>query len=118
MVHHIGGDFGEKTLTIGEAKNQIKNLVQLLSSHGRRCVLQIGYNWKGDVSKPLFANGTKSELIDFVTEVCAGFWDIEQISIYNPNVHKYEPVSNQLLQPFVGIGEFLNRPIFLLRRST
>jgi hypothetical protein len=114
VLHHVGDDFGDKNLSLSDAKNQIKRHLQQLARHGQQCFFQLGFNWQGSVEQPLFPDGSKVELIDFVTEACKGFWDIKQVSIFDPKLDNYMLADAELLSRYDEIGEFLNRPIFLL----
>ena len=76
--------------------------------------MQLGFNWKGDRHRPLFASGTKVELIDYVRHSVKGHWRIDNIAVVNPKTRVYEPINDFNLQRFDTLGEFLNRPLFLL----
>jgi hypothetical protein len=117
VLHHIGDDFCDKNLSIHNAKNRIIEYIQNISNVGGECLFQIGYNWKGNADLPLFENGTKTEMINFVIEACKGYWEIEMISIFNPISKNYESINTFLLNRFEFIGEFYNRPIFFLRNK-
>lgn len=114
VLHHIGDDFGDPSLNVEEAKKGIEMRLQNLSKRVYQCWFQLGFNWKGDPNAPLFTRGLKSELIDFIQEACSGFWLIEELAIYDPAKGSYEPADKVLLQRFNDVGEFLNRPLFLL----
>ena len=116
VLHHLGDDFGDPLLGIDEAKLKMKRNLQHLSQYARYCWFQLGFNWKGDRDLPLFGNGLKSELIDFVQEACGGYWKIKDVSIYNPHTRSYEPRNESLMERYNDIGEFLNRPLFLLEK--
>lgn len=115
VLHHLGDDFGSSSLSLEQARQGIGEGLRLLAGHARNCWFQLGFNWKGDRHKPLFSRGLKVELIDFVTDACASAWSIEKVAIYNPATSTYEDASDKLLVRFDDIGEFLNRPLFLLR---
>ncbi|MCC8991932.1 MAG: hypothetical protein LM514_05000, partial [Streptococcus sp.] len=97
------------------AKHQMAEKLRQLASHTQYCWLQLGFNWKGDRHQPLFENGRKAELIDFVKGNCDGAWAIEDIAVYDPVGDQYTPICDNLLSRFDELGEFLNRPLFLLR---
>ena len=115
VLHHLGDDFGDKSLNIEEAKKAIETRLETLSKRVRQCWFQLGFNWKGDRNSPLFPKGLKSEMIDFIQKACSDFWLIEKLAIYDPVKGSYEPADEFLLQRFDDAGEFLNRPLFLLK---
>lgn len=115
VLHHVSDDFGNPELSINAAKSEMINSLNRLSSHTEHCWMQMGFNWKGDRNYPLFTNGTKNELIEFIKNGVEGFWDIDCIAIYDPEIQNYVKVSPYNLQRFDVLGEFLNRPLFLLR---
>ena len=114
VLHHIGSDFNECNSS-EEALQMIQKSLQNLSFYTRRLWLQLGYNWKGNKNLPLFKEGTKSEMIEFVYRATEKYWSIDYIGIYDPRSGKFEPEPIQNLTRFNEIGEFLNRPIFLLK---
>lgn len=115
VLHHLGDDFGSSSLSQEQARHEIVENLRLLAGNARNCWFQLGFNWKGDRHKPLFTNGLKLDLIDFVTSACASAWSIEKVAIYNPATGAYEDANDKLMSRFDDIGEFLNRPLFLLR---
>ena len=114
VLHHLGDDFGDQALSLDEAKAQMLMGLQRLARHTRHLWMQLGFNWKGDRMKPLFAGGTKAELIDFVQQGVQGHWRIDDIAVVNPQTRDYEPIDHHNLQRFDSLGEFLNRPLFRL----
>lgn len=117
VLHHLGDDFGDRHLSIEQAKHSMTQQIQQLSNRGRYCWFQLGFNWKGDRHTPLFHNGHKSELIDFVHQACGNCWTIEHIAIFNPATQSYERAKEDLMNRFDEVGEFLNRPLFLLKST-
>ena len=116
VLHHLGDDFGYQGQDMQQAKQQMVQALQHLAGHGRHCWFQLVFNWKGDRHRPLFSQGLKSELIAFVEEACQGHWVIEKMAIYNPQTACYEAASDEALWARIdAAGEFLNRPLFLLR---
>jgi hypothetical protein len=115
VLHHLGDDYGGPSGTRHGAKNKIGEQLCRLASRADYCWLQLGFNWKGDPSQPLFTNGLKAEMIEFVRESCCDAWQIEDIAIYDPVNHCYKPASAELFECFYLAGEFLNRPLILLR---
>jgi hypothetical protein len=93
--------------------------LQSLLSGGAQVWLQLGFNWQGDVRLPLFAHGTKREMTNYVAELAGPKARIATIGIYNPNSQTYEAVAaddteHALWQRMEGIGEFANRPLYLI----
>lgn len=117
VLHHLGDDFGDQSLNVDQAKREITSALQVLSHSCDALWFQIGFNWRGNRATPLFSTGTKQELINFVEDACKNFWNIENIGIFNPESRSYEPISPALLERFDALGEFLNRPIFLMKKS-
>lgn len=116
VLHHLGDDFGDPSLNVDEAKREITAAIQALNQSCDTLWFQIGFNWRGDKTTPLFNTGTKQELINFVENACKNSWNIENIGIFNPETSLYEPSTPALLQRFDVLGEFLNRPIFLMKK--
>lgn len=117
VLHHYGDDFGNKELSINEVKNNIGKFINQLSANSKYLVLQIGFNWKGNVNLSLFKNGTKAEMIELIKSVTKEKWDIHSIGI--PEVIKdeisYRPLSDSNIERSDKLGEFLNRPLFILK---
>ncbi len=117
VLHHLGDDFGDQALTMEKAKTEIRRAIRGLARHGRQMWLQLGFNWKGNRHLPLFADGTKREIMAFVADACKGAWSIQHTSVFSPHTHAYEECQGELMARFDNLGEFLNRPLFLLERK-
>jgi hypothetical protein len=80
-------------------------------------VFQLGFNWKGNRNNGLFKNGTKRELIDFINQGIKGFWEIQTIGIAESvdNEYVFNDLNEINIQRNDEIGEFLNRPIIILK---
>lgn len=115
VLHHVGDDFGDAGIGIDDAKAEMVRSLRNLASNGRWMWFQLGFNWKGNRNNPLFRHGLKAELIEFVADACQDFWSIEKVAVYDPVTRAYEDVHERLLERYDDIGEFLNRPLFLLR---
>lgn len=115
VLHHLGDDFGDSSLSKEKAKGYIANALNSLASCCGDLWLQIGYNWKGDREKPLFKTGTKEEIIDFIISTTKDHWLVVDTSIYDPTIESYTDINEHNLQRFDELGEFLNRPLFLLK---
>ncbi|GHU19794.1 hypothetical protein FACS189475_07650 [Betaproteobacteria bacterium] len=116
VMHHIGDDYGDGTLSINNAKKIILEHLNKLSAITHNLVFQMGFNWKGDKKLPLFDNGTKEEMIDYISKGIAYFWTIEHIGIANrvENEIVYCEKNEKNIERDDSLGEFLNRPLFLL----
>ncbi|SEI50238.1 class I SAM-dependent methyltransferase [Nitrosomonas eutropha] len=115
VLHHLGDDFGEQCITLEDAKAEMVRSFRKLACKGSWMWFQFGYNWKGSRYYPLFPHGLKAEMIDFVADACQDCWDIEKVAVYDPMTNFYEDVHKKLFARFDKLGEFLNRPLFLLR---
>ena len=117
VLHHIGDDFGDQDLSIDNAKKQMLENLNYLSDATEFLVFQMGYCWKGNRNLLLFEEGTKTEMIDFVKHDTKGFWNIEETGIgelYNDKVI-YKDLNNYNIKRNDKLGEFLNRPLFILK---
>jgi len=114
VLHHVGRYFGDSNLTLEEAKEKLIEYLNLISYSTKYCWLQVGYNWKGDVKLPLFANGSKRELIEFVISNISNYWEVEKIAILNDKTMNYSSDDHRM-DRINELGEFGNRPLFLLK---
>jgi SAM-dependent methyltransferase len=117
VLHHLGDDYGDKNISIGETRKKILCQLNGLSENAKKIVFQLGYNWKGNREKCLFENGTKAEMIDYIRDGTRNYWEIEKIGIaeeINGKI-KYTEMCDSNLKRNDQLGEFLNRPIFILR---
>jgi hypothetical protein len=119
VLHHVGRYFDQHVETLADAKANMAQHLQSLLSGGAQVWLQLGFNWQGDVRLPLFAHGTKREMTNYVAELAGPKARIATIGIYNPNSQTYEAVAadnteHALWQRMEGIGEFANRPLYLI----
>ncbi|WP_312375615.1 class I SAM-dependent methyltransferase [Stutzerimonas nitrititolerans] len=117
VLHHIGDDYGDPTLTIEQARLSILRQLNRMSHLADRLIFQLGFNWRGDPACGLFAFGTKAEMIDYVREGTSGFWEIEAIGVAGRQNCEliYRDVDERNIQRDDTLGEFLNRPIFIMR---
>lgn len=116
VLHHVGDDYGDPSLSVSEAKREMIRSLNYMSSRCSVMVFQMGFCWKGDREKPLFRAGTKDELIEFVSEGVKEHWKID--SIYIPEMENDEivyrkPTPENLIRQD-SYGEFLNRPLFIM----
>jgi len=116
VLHHTGDDYGNAS-SIDKAKEQILSQLLSLNKYVEYIIFQIGFNWKGNTHLCLFDNGTKKELIDFVKTGVEGFYTVENIGIAeNENNHvTYKDMYNNNVTRDDSLGEFLNRPLFILK---
>ncbi len=119
VLHHVGDDYGDTALSKSKALDQIKKSIQNLASLTNTAILQIGFNWKGNKNSPLFQHGTKREMINFVKDASEGFFDLSHIGIaeQTENGITYKDANDNNLPRFDHLGEFLNRPIFILTQK-
>jgi SAM-dependent methyltransferase len=117
VLHHVGDDYGEKSLTIDDAKVRIIDQLNNLSKNGSILIYQMGFNWQGNTNRCLFENGSKIEMIDFITEGIKNYWTIEKIGIAENGKEGilYKDLSDNNILRNDKLGEFLNRPIFILK---
>lgn len=117
VLHHIGDDYGDKRITIEKAKEIIIEQLNNLSEISDLIVFQLGYNWKGDRETCLFDNGTKKEMIEFIKEGAKNYWAILNIGIaeYKKSTVEYCDPTEENLKRQDHLGEFLNRPIFIMK---
>lgn len=119
VLHHIGRYFDAHVHSLSEAKTVMSRHLQgLLAKQG--CVwLQLGFNWQGNTQQPMFAQGTKREMTDFVASLVGQGARLSTIGIYNPIGRAYESVTqgdwaHPLWQRIDSLGEFGNRPLYLI----
>ena len=117
VLHHIGDDFGNENISSKEAKAKIVKYVNKLSTICDLLVLQIGFNWKGDSQKPLFEYGTKAEMITFLENECSKNFQMLYTGIPEKTNRgiKYKDLNSINIKRDDSLGEFLNRPLFILK---
>lgn len=117
VLHHVGDDFGHKKITIDRAKKNIITHLNYFADKTSLLVFQFGFNWKGDPRHCLFKNGTKKELINFVLDGTKECWDVLKIGIAEKREEgiRYFTLNNKNIERNDSLGEFLNRPLFILK---
>jgi len=117
VLHHVGDDYGKKELTVVQAKKIITDQLNKLSPLSGTVVFQLGYNWKGNRDIGLFDKGTKKEVIDFVGLGIKHKWEIIKIGIPEKrgSIVEYYDLDENNINRDDSLGEFLNRPLFILR---
>lgn len=120
VLHHVGDDYGDSQLTIDQARDSMRASLQHLSACCATIVLQLGFNWQGNVDRPLFERGTKREVIDFICECAPGYFEIASVGIATGSKAdiSYIAADDDNIVRRDDLGEFLNRPLFILRSLT
>ena len=117
VLHHIGDDYGDKATRADQVQSTIINALKVMARHARYLILQLGFNWQGDPKRPIFGNGTKAEVIDLVDSV-AGDYKTLAVGIAGRNrdgTVAYRDLDATNVHRDDTLGEFLNRPLFILR---
>lgn len=116
VLHHIGDDYGDDKISKDMAKKGIISQLNSLSEITNILIFQLGFNWKGNRNIGLFKNGTKKEVIDYITNRTKSNWKITEIGIPQllQNKIKYCDLNNSNIERDDKLGEFLNRPIFIM----
>ncbi len=117
VLHHFGDDFGDKGASIEKAKQKIKDSINYFYNKTDYLILQLGFCWKGDRNQLLFQNGTKKEMIYFIKESTNDNWEMVSIGIaeVKNGITNYVSSTPENLKRNDAIGEFRNRPIFILK---
>lgn len=120
VLHHVGDDYNYEIETIESAKDQILLSLNRLSKCCKNVIFQLGFNWKGNINLPLFEDGEKREVIDFITSGTNDFWDVKDIGIAlrTDKGIVYKDLDSTNIERMDALGEFLNRPIFILRSKS
>jgi SAM-dependent methyltransferase len=119
VLHHLGDDFGGGKATVEDAKLEMAHCLNSMAAVTECLVFQLGFCWKGDRNSLMFPGGTKNELIDFVAKSTEGYWAIDKVGVpvrSNDGEISYEFVDESNSSRDDSMGEFLNRPLFILRR--
>ncbi len=117
VLHHVGDDFGDRSITIDQARNNIIENLNFFADQTKFMIVQIGFSWKTDYALPLFPNGSKAEVIEFFRNGIQGHWDEVAIGIaeVSQGITRYVDLHDGNVARDNSIGEFRNRPIFILR---
>lgn len=121
VVHHIGGRSGDEMMDdMEEAKRNMIAAVNAMSANVSTLIFQMGFNWRGEVKHCLFTNGTKKEVIDFITEGTRDHWHVDAIGIAerHENGIVYADCNDTNIKRDDSLGEFLNRPLFIMSNIT
>ncbi|MGC8777291.1 MAG: methyltransferase domain-containing protein [Candidatus Caldatribacteriaceae bacterium] len=116
VLHHIGDDFGSKNMNRIHAKRKILDYLNILSAHTSYLVFQMGFCWKGNRNLLLFQHGTKAEMIEYICKGTEKHWRVVTIGIPEKDGEKvmYRPLNKNNIHRDDALGEFLNRPLFIL----
>ncbi len=117
VLHHVGDDYGDSNMGMACAKDSILAALRHMARRVQYLVFQMGYNWKGQRNLPLFENGLKCEQIEFIRTGLAAEWDILHIGIAEEmdGATVYRDMTDVNLRRLDALGEFRNRPIFIMR---
>lgn len=117
VLHHVGDDYGDKELSIDVAKQLIIKELKSFIGKTEFMLFQLGFNWKGNRNLGLFKNGTKTEMIDFITQGTKDFCDMVKIGIPAQEGQgvKYSDQHTANIGRNDELGEFLNRPLFIMK---
>lgn len=117
VLHHVGDDYGDENLSIEKAKEQIIESINYFKDKTEYLVFQLGFCWKGNRSTLLFEKGTKEEMIDFIKAGTRKDWIIKEIAIPEKRDEKigYLPLNDENIKRSDALGEFLNRPLFIMK---
>jgi hypothetical protein len=117
VLHHLGDDFGRRDAGKEAARQQMLACLHALSHSSRMLVFQLGFNWKGDRHLPLFDEGTKAQMIRFIEQGTAADWEVCAIGIAERDGANmvYRDMSDRNIARDDTLGEFLNRPLFIMK---
>jgi len=117
ILHHFGDDYGDQSVAKEKAMSEMLDQLNKLSRNSRTVIFQLGFNWHGDPGKPLFKDGTKQEVIDFIKLGVNDSFDVASIGIAvrRGDSIEYEDLNDDNIKRDDSLGEFLNRPIFILK---
>lgn len=117
VLHHVGDDFGDRSLTIEQARREIITNLNHLADKTKYLILQIGFSWKTNYDYPLFAHGTKEEMIQLFKEGVEDHWSISAIGIAREEEGRtiYRELDAGNIVREDHLGEFRNRPVFILK---
>ena len=113
VLHHIGDDFRNEVQAV-EATQAMGRALRNIVINSKTVIFQMGYNWKGNPSLPLTQSGTKQDIIDIVHESLAGI-EVDIITgCFTPESGSYEIAHGANLMRRNELGEFRNRPLFVI----
>lgn len=117
VIHHLGDDFFEIG-NMEQAKEKMLTCINHLSYITDYMVFQMGFNWCGDRNRCLFNNGIKQEMEQFLMSGTETYWEIVNIGIAEKksgNMIIYNKRNENNNVRIDELGEFLNRPLFIMK---
>ena len=119
VIHHLGDDFGDNKISKEKALQTMSETFKYFEDRCGTMIFQMGFCWKGDRNELLFENGTKSEMIDFVKNSIGEKWKISTIGIAETTNNQtfYNELSSSNIERNDLLGEFRNRPIFIINKK-
>lgn len=119
VVHHIGDDFEYKSYSEMSVKEKMCDVINSMTNRCDQMVLQLGFNWKGNTNKPIFEGGLKKNMIKFVRGCTHKMWEVKSIGVpvKTDNSIVYRELGEDNIERDNALGEFLNRPLFILQRK-
>jgi SAM-dependent methyltransferase len=117
VLHHIGDDFGNHKLSKEQVLELIIQHLKKVAKQTDVLIFQLGFNWKGNINLPLFDNGTKQELIDYILLNLRTEYEFIKIGIAEKTEKSviYNDLNDKNIERDDSLGEFLNRPIFIMK---
>jgi SAM-dependent methyltransferase len=117
VLHHVGDDYGDPALAVEDARAEILRSLRRMREHCDVLVFQLGFNWKGDRHACLFEHGTIEEMVAFVSDGTRGTWQVQRIAVAergDDGAIAYRDLDARNRHRKDELGEFLNRPLFIL----
>jgi len=117
VLHHLGDDFGDNKLSKEQVLALIIHHLKNVAKQTDVLIFQLGFNWKGNINLPLFDNGTKEELLDYILRNLREEYEFIKIGVAEKagNNIIYNDLNDRNIERDDSLGEFLNRPIFIMR---
>jgi hypothetical protein len=116
VLHHVGDDYGDPATQAEAVQQTMRDALHRLAPLARHLVLQIGFNWQGDPARPIFTHGSKAEVIELVRQLDAD-WAVQAVGVAERHDGRvvYRDLDDTNGARDDRLGEFLNRPLFILR---
>ena len=113
----MGDDYGDQSFSLTKAKENIIKQLNSMAAKADLMIFQMGFNWKGDTNTCLFENGTKEELISFIEAGIKDHWVVLEIAVAEREgeLITYKKLNDKNIERDNSLGEFLNRPVFILK---
>lgn len=119
ILHHVGDDYDNRKMSMTHAKEKIIKQLNSLAAMTDILIFQLGFNWKGNKNLCLFTNGTKQEMIDYIKAGTSNYWEITKIGVAESRegIISYFDLNEENVKRCDDLGEFLNRPIFIMKST-